>query len=95
MKGLFDCRWFGWFSAVIVVGYFIVGLWPFAFLPANQVRWLPGRPGLHFAKSGVAYDSECCRGGFPAMAPQISPQVSPLSFGPKRIANPTTTFIIC
>ena len=62
MKGLFDCRWFGWFSAVIVVCYFIVGLWPFAFLPANQVRWLPGRPGLHFAKSGVAYDSDMLPG---------------------------------
>jgi len=54
VKGII--RWFGWFSAAIVVGYFIVGLWPFAFHPPNQVGWLPGRSGLHFKKSGVAYD---------------------------------------
>lgn len=58
MKRLFDCRWFGWLSAAIVVGYFIVGLWPFAFHPPNRVNWLVGRPGLHFEKCGVAYDPE-------------------------------------
>jgi len=58
VKGLFDCRWFGWISGVIVLGYFIVGLWPFDFRPPNQVGWLSGRPGLHFEKSGVAYDPE-------------------------------------
>lgn len=58
MKRLFDCRWFGWLSVVIVVGYFIVGLWPFDFQPPNRVYWLAGRPGLHFEKRGVAYDTE-------------------------------------
>jgi hypothetical protein len=43
---------------VIVVGYFIVGLWPFTFRPPNRVTWLTDRPGLHFEKSGVAYDPE-------------------------------------
>lgn len=56
MKRLFDCRWFGWLSVVIVAGYFIVGLWPFAFHSPNRVSWLAGRPGLHFEKCGVAYD---------------------------------------
>jgi hypothetical protein len=41
-----------------VAGYFIVGLWPFAFRPPNQVNWLTDRPGLHFEKSGVAYDPD-------------------------------------
>jgi hypothetical protein len=58
VKSLFDCRWFGWFSAAIVVGYFIVGLWPFAFRPPNRVSWLADRAGLHFEKSGVAHDPE-------------------------------------
>ena len=58
MKRFFECRWFGWISAVIVVGYFIVGLWPFDFRPQNHVSWLPGRPGLHFEKCGVAHDPE-------------------------------------
>ncbi len=36
----------------------IVGLWPFAFLRINQVRWLEERPGLQFGPDGVAYDHE-------------------------------------
>jgi VanZ family protein len=58
VKRLFDCRWFGWLSVVIVMGYFIVGLWPFDFQPPNRVNWLAGRPGLHFEKRGIAYDPE-------------------------------------
>jgi hypothetical protein len=58
VKGITDCRWFGWFSVVIVAGYFIVGLWPFAFRPPNRVTWLTDRPGLHFETSGIAYDPE-------------------------------------
>jgi hypothetical protein len=58
VKELFNFRWWGWFSAVIVVGYLIVGLWPFAFRPPNRVNWLAGRPGLHFEKCGDAYDPE-------------------------------------
>ena len=56
MKGI--CGWFGWLSVAFVAGYFVVGLWPFAFQPPNHVHWLAGRPGLHFEKSGVAYDPE-------------------------------------
>ena len=58
MKGISDFRWFGWCSLAIVVGYFIVGLWPFAFRPPNRVSWLADRAGLHFQTSGVAYDPE-------------------------------------
>lgn len=67
MKSLFDCRCFGWFSAAIVVGYFIVGLWPFAFRPPDRVSWLADRDGLHFEKSGVAYDPESLPAGISAV----------------------------
>jgi glycopeptide antibiotics resistance protein len=62
VKGLFDSRWFGWCSAVIVVGYFIVGFWPFEFRPPNRVSWLAGQSGLHFETFGVAYDPEMLPG---------------------------------
>jgi hypothetical protein len=62
VKGLFNCGWFGWLSMVIVVGYFIVGLWPFAFRPPNRVNWLSNRSGLHFETSGIAYDPEMLAG---------------------------------
>ena len=56
MKGFFDRRYFGWLSLAIVAGYFIVGLWPFAFRPPNRVSWLADGAGLHFETDGVAYD---------------------------------------
>lgn len=56
MKGISHDRWFGWLSLVIVAGYFVVGLWPFALRPPNRVTWLSDRPGLHFAPYGIAYD---------------------------------------
>jgi VanZ family protein len=58
VKEAFNFRWWGWLSAVIVAGYFIVGLWPFAFRPPNHVSWLTDRAGLHFEKNGVALDPE-------------------------------------
>ena len=48
-------RWSGWLSLMMVAGYFVVGLWPFDFLPTNRVSWLTGRPGLQFAPYGMAY----------------------------------------
>ena len=56
MKEFFDRRYFGWLSLAIVAGYFIVGLWPFAFRPPNRVSWLADGAGLHFETDGVAYD---------------------------------------
>jgi VanZ family protein len=49
-------RWFGWLSLLIVAGYLVVGLWPFAFRPPNRVSWLTDRAGLHFEPYGIAYD---------------------------------------
>ena len=56
MKNISDRRRFGWLSVALAVSYFIVGWWPFAFRPLNQVSWLPDRAGLRFADDGIAYD---------------------------------------
>jgi hypothetical protein len=56
VKGAPHNRWFGWLSLVIVAGYFVVGLWPFDFRPANRISWLPNHSGLQFAPYGMAYD---------------------------------------
>jgi VanZ like family len=69
VKNISSFRWFGWLSLAIVVGYFIVGLWPFDFRPPNRVSWLAGRPGLHFQTSGVAYD--------PTLLPPSNDDASP------------------
>lgn len=58
MKIVFDFRCFGWLSGALVVGYLLVGWWPFAFRPMNQVSWLSDRAGLRFEDDGIAYDSE-------------------------------------
>lgn len=57
MLNISDRRRFGWLSVALAVSYFIVGWWPFAFQPLNQVSWLPDRAGLRFADDGIAYDS--------------------------------------
>ena len=62
MRGITDYSWFGRFSVAIVVGYFFVGFWPFAFRPPNHVSWLADRAGLHFEAGGVAYDPESFAG---------------------------------
>ena len=49
-------RWLGWLSLAIVVGYLVVGLWPFDFRPHNRVHWLGNYPGLHFEPNSIAYD---------------------------------------
>ncbi|MGB7768468.1 MAG: VanZ family protein [Verrucomicrobiia bacterium] len=56
MKGIPNGRWFGWLSLVIVAGYLVVGLWPFAFRPPNRVSWLANHAGLHFEPHGIACD---------------------------------------
>lgn len=58
LRSVSDYRCFGWLSVALVVGYFLVGWWPFAFRPLNQVRWLPDRAGLDFADDGIAHDFE-------------------------------------
>ena len=58
MNNILNRSRFGWLSLALVIGYFIVGWWPFAFRPLNQVSWLPDRAGWAFADDGIAYDPE-------------------------------------
>jgi hypothetical protein len=41
----------------IWIGIFVAGLWPFNFVPKNQIRWLPGGAGLQFDGYGQVYSS--------------------------------------
>jgi hypothetical protein len=41
----------------IWIGIFVTGLWPFNFVPGNQIRWLPGGAGLRFDGYGQVYSS--------------------------------------
>jgi VanZ family protein len=47
----------------------IAGLWPFNFLPKNQVTWLDGQNGLHFGRLGIAYSKESVYGPQGAIRP--------------------------
>ncbi len=44
-----------WLTASIVIGFYIVGFWPFNFRQGNRVRWSSGSPGLHFERFALAY----------------------------------------
>ena len=43
------------FCLLVLVIYFIFGLWPFNFLPRNGVQSLPEEPGVRFNGKGMAY----------------------------------------
>lgn len=47
----------------------IIGLWPFAFRPHNQVHWLADGMGLQFQPDGIVFDPEL----LPATPHQTSP----------------------
>ncbi len=40
---------------LIIAILFLAGLWPFNFHPANKVKWLKGRNGIHFYGHGIVY----------------------------------------
>jgi VanZ family protein len=42
----------------ISIGLLVVGLWPFRFIPKNNVRWIDGQPGLRFDRYGIVYGKE-------------------------------------
>jgi fluoride ion exporter CrcB/FEX len=44
-------------TAGIWIGIFIAGLWPFNFVPKNQIRWLPDGAGLRFDGFGQVYST--------------------------------------
>jgi VanZ family protein len=48
----------GTLCLVLAAGYLLVGWWPFAPFPHNQVAWLDSRPGLRSKPNAVAYDQD-------------------------------------
>ena len=73
----------------IWIGILVAGLWPFNFVPENQIRWLPGRAGLRFDGYGQVYSSVpmfSARGGDGTAAATIE-----LIFTPSRSYNDAST----
>ncbi len=58
LKDILNRKMTGWVAALVVVGCFLAGLWPFSFHPPNRVTRLADRAGLQFRTDGVAYDPE-------------------------------------
>jgi len=59
---------------VLSLGLLIVGLWPFRFVPKNNVQWIAGQPGLRFDKYGIVVGkAPCSRPGAPSISPGRSP----------------------
>jgi VanZ family protein len=42
-------------AAITLAATLTAGLWPFRFHPPNEVKWLPGQPGLWFGDYGTAF----------------------------------------
>jgi VanZ family protein len=38
-----------------VVGFYLVGLWPFNFWPDNNIQWISGGPGVYFTRHSIIY----------------------------------------
>jgi hypothetical protein len=47
-------------SVAIVLGYFVVGLYPFDFFAANRARRMPDGQGISFRRPAVAYGEGVC-----------------------------------
>ncbi len=43
---------------LIITVIFLAGLWPLNFNPANKVKWLKGKNGIHFYGHGIVYTPE-------------------------------------
>jgi len=45
-------------NIAICITLFLFGLWPFSFLPRNQVSWLADKNGIHFQGKGIVYSAD-------------------------------------
>ena len=45
-------------SIAICLGYLVAGLWPFNFLPANRLGWLPDRDGIRLGPLSIVYSQD-------------------------------------
>jgi hypothetical protein len=55
---LFLIRRSGTFCLAIFLIILATGLWPFNFLPKNNVQWLPDRNGVHFYGQGIIVSAD-------------------------------------
>jgi VanZ family protein len=47
----------GLFCILIIIGVFLVGLWPYDFFPKNGVEWLEETNGINIKERGIVYSS--------------------------------------
>lgn len=47
----------GLFCILIIIGVFLVGLWPYDFSPKNGVEWLKETNGINIKERGIVYSS--------------------------------------
>ena len=62
----------GLICAAITIAYLIVGLWPFNFLPRNDVEWLSNHRGIHFKEQSVVYSEGMLEHTAPAAVPEMT-----------------------
>ena len=65
MLKIMNKRFLGFIILVIVIGFFLVGLWPFNFIPENEVKWLKNTTGISFYGHGMIHTSDHLNGGNP------------------------------
>jgi hypothetical protein len=58
-------RFLGFIILVIVIGFFLVGLWPFNFIPENEVKWLSNTNGISFYGHGMVHTPDLFNGENP------------------------------
>jgi VanZ family protein len=47
----------GWFCILIIIGVFLVGIYPYDFFPKNGVEWLKETNGINIKERGIVYSS--------------------------------------
>src|SRR3990172_10464622 len=65
MLKMMNKRFLGSIILVIVIGFFLVGLWPFNFIPENEVKWLSNTNGISFYGQGMVHTSALFNGENP------------------------------
>lgn len=53
----------GLLSILMVIGVFLIGLWPYDFFPANKAEWLKDTNGIRFNEISIAYSSDLFNDG--------------------------------
>jgi len=65
MLKIMNKRFLGFIIFVVLIGFFIAGLWPFNFLPENEVKWLSNTNGISFYGKGFLYTPDILNNQIP------------------------------